>query len=56
MHLAVKMNGACNLEKELAIRKGHIMANGTPYIRVIVDGGWGKRSYGHGCNALFGLV
>lgn len=32
------------------------MADGTPYITVIADGGWSKRSYGHGYNAASGVV
>ncbi|XP_044760382.1 uncharacterized protein LOC123317835 [Coccinella septempunctata] len=33
-------------EKKIAIEKGNINADGTPFITVIVDGGWCKRSYG----------
>nr|CAI5848745.1 unnamed protein product [Callosobruchus analis] len=43
-------------EKQVAIEKGHIMLDGTPYIIVIVDGGWSKRTYGHGYNAVSGVV
>nr|CAI5852470.1 unnamed protein product [Callosobruchus analis] len=42
-------------EKQVAIEKGHIMPDGTPYITVIVDGGWSKRTYGHGYNAASGV-
>ncbi|XP_044753602.1 uncharacterized protein LOC123313011 [Coccinella septempunctata] len=42
-------------EKKIAIAKGNINADGTPFITVIVDGGWSKRSYGHGFNAASGV-
>lgn len=38
-HLGLKMQEAGKLEKELAIEKEDVMAIGTPYIKVIVDGG-----------------
>ncbi|CAH1988095.1 unnamed protein product [Acanthoscelides obtectus] len=38
-------------EKSVAIEKGHVMPDGTPYITVFADGGWNKRIYGHGYNA-----
>nr|CAH7712420.1 unnamed protein product [Callosobruchus chinensis] len=41
--------------KAIALDKGHTMPDGTPYITVIVDGGWSKRSYGHGCTATSGV-
>lgn len=42
-------------EKKIAEEKGHFI-NGKPYITVIGDGGWGKRSYGHGLNSASGVV
>lgn len=49
----MRANGA--REKSLAIEKGK-MEDGVPYITVIVDGGWSKRSYGHAYNASSGVV
>lgn len=42
-------------EKRIALEKGNLL-HGTPYITVIGDGGWAKRSYGHGMNSLSGVV
>lgn len=42
-------------EKRIAIEKGN-MLNGIPFITVIGDGGWAKRSYGHGMNSSSGVV
>jgi hypothetical protein len=42
-------------ERAIAVEKGHI-EDGFPYITVIVDGGWSKRSYGHGYSASSGVV
>lgn len=42
-------------EKRIAIEKGNLL-NGTPYITVIGDGGWAKRSYGHGMTSTGGVV
>ena len=39
-----EMIKAGKLEKEIAIRKGHVI-NGIPWIEVQGDGGYGKRSY-----------
>lgn len=49
----LKKNG--ELEKEIAMQKGHLY-KGTPYITVVGDGGWAKRSYGHGFNSQSGVV
>lgn len=49
----LKKNG--KLENEIAIKKGHLY-KGIPYITVIGDGGWAKRSYGHGFNSQSGVV
>nr|CAI5847645.1 unnamed protein product [Callosobruchus analis] len=32
------------LEKQVAIEKDHIIPDGRPYITVIDDGGWSKRT------------
>lgn len=50
------MKKAGELEKKNAVESGHITADGTPYISVVCDGGWSKRSYGHGYNAASGVV
>lgn len=50
------MQQAGEEEKEIAIKKGQFTPDGTPYITVIGDGGWSKRSYGHGYNASSGVV
>lgn len=42
-------------EKRIAVEKGN-MLNGKPFITVIGDGGWAKRSYGHGLNSSSGVV
>lgn len=43
-------------EKRIAEDKGNLTSDGIPYITVIVDGGWSKRTYGHGYNAASGVV
>lgn len=49
----MKLNGA----EELRLAKeNNQYVNGKPYIIVVVDGGWSKRSYGHGYNASSGIV
>lgn len=50
------MKAAREEEKRIAIVKGHIAADGIPYITAIVNGEWAKRSYRHGYNAFSGLV
>lgn len=49
------MKKAIAEEKRVAIANGHI-EEGYPYISVIVDGGWSKRTYGHGFSANSGVV
>lgn len=46
------------LAKEVAIAKakGHVDKDGIPCLTVIVDGGWNKRSYGHGHSASSGAA
>jgi len=43
-------------EKEIALNKGDVDPDGIPYITVLLDGGWSKRSYGHSYNAASGVV
>ena len=43
-------------EIALALERGDIDENGIPCITVIIDGGWCKRTYGHGYNAASGVV
>lgn len=42
-------------ERELAIAKGHVDNDGNPYITVVVDGSWAKRSYRTNYNSLSGV-
>lgn len=42
-------------EKEIAIAKGHVDPDGIPYITVVVDGSWAKRSYRTNYNSLSGV-
>lgn len=42
-------------ERRIAIEKNNYL-NGVPYITVIGNGGWAKRSYGHGMSSLSGVV
>jgi len=49
----LKKNG--ELEKKIATQKGNLH-KGIPYITVIGDGGWAKRSYGHGFNSQSSVV
>lgn len=50
------MKEAGEEEKRIALEKGHVTPDGTPFITVIGDGGWSKRSYGHGYSASSGVV
>lgn len=43
-------------EIRMAIEKNNVDPDGMPYITVVLDGGWSKRSYGHNYNALSGVV
>ncbi|KAJ8889250.1 hypothetical protein PR048_008748 [Dryococelus australis] len=38
-------------KKRLALEKGDVDDDGVPFVTVIVDGGWNKRSYGYNYNA-----
>ncbi|XP_069361994.1 uncharacterized protein [Maniola hyperantus] len=42
-------------EREIAIAKGHVDPDGIPYITVVVDGSWAKRSYRTNYNSLSGV-
>lgn len=50
------LNQAISEEKQLAEASGSIDSKGYICITVIVDGGWCKRSYGHGYNASSGVA
>ncbi|KAK4881993.1 hypothetical protein RN001_005312 [Aquatica leii] len=52
--LQLEMADAAKVENKLAIERGDI-EHGVPFITVIVDGGWAKRSYGHGFSSLSGV-
>lgn len=54
-HLLAKMTAAGQRERDIAIAKGDV-ENGIPFISVIGDGGWSKRTYGHGFGASAGVV
>lgn len=43
-------------EIKIAVGKNHVDPDGIPYITVVLDGGWSKRSYGHNYSALSGVV
>ncbi|KAF2884668.1 hypothetical protein ILUMI_21503 [Ignelater luminosus] len=51
--LCQQMKKAAEEERKLAIAEGNI-ENGVPYITVVVDGGWAKRSYGYGYSSMSG--
>lgn len=44
------------IEKNGIEEKGHVTSTGVPYVTVIGDGGWAKRTYGHGYNSFSGVV
>lgn len=43
-------------EYKLAIEAGDVDSNGFPFITVVADGVWSKKSYKKNYNALFGDV
>lgn len=43
-------------EKEIAIAKGNVDPDGIPFITVVVDGSWAKRSYRTNYNSLSGVA
>ena len=49
------MREAAEEEKQIALQKGHKHED-VPYITVICDGGWSKRSHKHSYNALGGVA
>ncbi|KAK5639486.1 hypothetical protein RI129_011978 [Pyrocoelia pectoralis] len=51
--LAKDMQESAEEEKKLAIEAGNV-EDSFPYITVVVDGGWAKRSYGHSYSSLSG--
>lgn len=53
--LQKQMLEAGQAEKSLALEAEEV-ENGVPYITVIIDGGWAKRSYGHGFSSLSGVA
>lgn len=42
-------------ERSLAIENGDVTSDGTPFITVVVDGGWSHRSHGHRYDAKSGV-
>ncbi|CAG9771359.1 unnamed protein product [Ceutorhynchus assimilis] len=54
--LIIAIEEAAVEEKEMAIERGDIDENGVPFITVLLDGGWSKRSYGHTYNACSGVA
>lgn len=51
-----EMEIAANEEKKMAIQRGDIDEEGIPYITVVVDGTWAKRSYRTNFASLSGVV
>lgn len=51
-----EMREAGEEERRLAVSNGDVDGTGMPFITVLVDGGWSKRSYGHTYNAASGAV
>jgi len=51
---AESMKTAGETERQLALEKNEII-NGIPYITVVADGSWGKRSYGNAYDSLSGV-
>ena len=50
------METAAAEEKDFAIERGDIDGNGVPFITVVVDGSWAKRSYRTNYSSLSGVV
>ena len=53
--LKQEMLAAGQQERRIAVEKGNFQ-QGVPYISVILDGGWSKRSHKHTYNALAGVA
>ncbi|EFA13403.1 hypothetical protein TcasGA2_TC005048 [Tribolium castaneum] len=51
-----EMLAAGQKERALAIEAGEIDKDGVPYITVVVDGAWSKRSYKSNYNASSGVA
>ncbi|XP_049821547.1 uncharacterized protein LOC126265075 [Aethina tumida] len=55
--LWLALEEAGKLEREAAIKEGHVDSHGIPYITDgYLDGGWSKRSYGHTYNENSGAA
>ncbi|XP_049822122.1 uncharacterized protein LOC126265272 [Aethina tumida] len=55
--LWLALEEAGKLEREAAIKEGHVDSHGIPYITDgYLDGGWSKRNYGHTYNANSGAA
>lgn len=54
--LVKSMQSAGLREKEFAIENKQLSNDGTPWIKVYLDGSWSKRSYGTNFNSLSGMV
>lgn len=51
-----EMIKANEIEKAIAIKRGNVTKDGIPWVTVIIDGAWSKRSYKGGrYDALSGL-
>lgn len=50
------MEKAGIIERNRALERGQVRADGVPWITVYVDGSWSKRSYGTNFNSLSGMV
>lgn len=55
-HSKETINAAINTERSLAEERGDVDRDGFTNICAIVDGGWCKRSYGHGYNSSSGVA
>lgn len=53
---SLEMQQAVQVEKELALQRGDVDAEGVPLLTVIVDGTWSKRSYRTNYSSLSGAV
>lgn len=54
--LLADMLEGINEEKRLAVLAGDVDDDSTPWITVIIDGGWSHRSYGHSYTAKSGVA
>lgn len=51
-----QMKEGCIAEKEMAISRGEVDADGNALLTVVVDGSWAKRSYKCNYSSLSGVV